>query len=117
MGNEKMWQRAVDTARLVIVISGIVLFIQVNGIRHGYLDAGFLGGFAAMLLWLRFARPRLGLQTVIVCLMLCYALLAPIVAGGHAGGLIFVAGLLLPLTLVGAWIYFEARGKPRRDEA
>jgi hypothetical protein len=46
--------------------------------------------------------PRLGLQTVIVCLMLCYALLAPIVAGGHAGGLIFVAGLLLPLTLVGA---------------
>lgn len=113
MKSHAYWQRTIRTLQPLLVIGSIVTYSVVRGYAHPWEFAGYLAGMAALLVWCRLARPSLRRQGTVLILMALYAALMPEVAAGTLPGMLFVAGLLLPITVLAAGLYFGAFRKKR----
>ena len=105
------WQRGINVASLLLTLAGVLLFSQVDGFRSTWVFVSFVAGLMAIGTWLRYARPHLWRQAAILLVLLTYVFAVPIIATGRWRDLVFVAGLLLPVTIVAALLYFGARSR------
>ena len=105
------WQRGINVVRMLLTLAGGLLFLRVDGSRSTWAFVSFAAGLLAIGTWLRYARPHLWRQAAILLVLLAYAFAMPIVATGRWRDLVFVAGLLLPITIVAALLYFGARSR------
>ena len=105
------WQRGINVARLLLTLAGVLLFSQVDGFRSTWAFVSFVAGLMAIGTWLRYAQPHLWRQAAILLVLLTYVFAVPIIATGRWRDLVFVAGLLLPVTIVAALLYFGARSR------
>lgn len=102
------WQRVIRTLQPALVIGGIVTYSLMRGYAHPWEFIGYVAGMGALLLWRLLARPSLRRQATVLLLLLVYVLLMPAVADGLLPGMLFVAGLLPPITVLAAALYFGA---------
>ena len=109
------WQAAILTARLVLVFQGVLLYGQIHGFAPLWQFVVYLLGIMLFLYLQVRARPDFRRQAAALFGLLLYVMMMPIVATGHWKNLVFAVGMLLPIALIFAGLYFACgrSGTPR----
>ena len=109
------WQAAILTARLMLVVQGVLLYGQIRGFAPLWQFVVYLVGMMLFLYLQARARPDFRRQAAALFGLLLYVMMMPIVATGHWKNLVFAVGMLLPIALIFAGLYFACGrwGTPR----
>ena len=93
----------------------MLLYGQIHGFAPLWQFIAYLIGMVLFLHLQGRARPDLRRQAAALFGLLLYVMMVPIVATGHLKQLVFVVGMLLPITLIFAGLYFACgrTGNPR----
>ena len=105
------WQRGLDAGRWLAELGGLWLYLQAVGVHPWWQFGCFLAGLSAFTLWSRYTRPRVWPQALLLLMQIAYVMAMPVIILQAWGRMVFVAGLLLPVTLVIAAVYFAARSR------
>ena len=109
------WQAAILTARLVLVVQGVLLYGQIRGFAPLWQFVVYVLGMMLFLYLQVRAKPDIRRQAAALFGLLLYVMMMPIVATGHWKNLVFAVGMLLPIALIFAGLYFACgrSGTPR----
>ena len=111
------WQAALSAAPLLLVFQGVLLYSQIHGFAPLWQFIAYLLGMMLFLHLQGRARPDLRRQAAALYGLLLYVMMMPIVATGHWKQLVFVVGMLLPITLIFGGLYFACgRSGTRRSK-
>lgn len=109
------WQSVVNIARAVLVVTGVTFYLQERGMAPWWQFACFSAGLGAIILWLRYARPHLWRQAFVLLLMLVYLVAVTLAESDRWIVVIVAAGMLLPVTLGIAGLYFASSRSSRSN--
>ena len=109
------WQAAILAVRLVLVFQGVLLYGRIHGFAPLWQFVVYLLGMMLFLYLQGHARPDIRRQAAALFGLLLYVTIMPIVATGHWKHLVFAGGMLLPIALIFAGLYFawSRSGTPR----
>jgi len=109
------WQMGIFAARHWLTFLGVLLYVQIRGFAPLWQFVAYVLGMLLFLHLQARARPDIRRQAVALFGLLLYVMMMPIVATGHFKNLVFAVGMLLPITLIFAGLYFACGrlGTPR----
>ena len=102
-------------ARMVLPFQGVLLYAQIRGFAPLWQFIAYVLGMLFFLHLQVRARPDIRRQALALFGLLLYVMTVPIVATGQWKYLVFVGGMLLPIALIFAGLYFAwgRSGTPR----
>ena len=109
------WQAAIFAASWMLPFQGVLLYGQIHGFAPLWQFIAYAFG---MLLFLHLqgrAKPDIRRQAAALFGLLVYVMTVPIMATGQWKYLVFASGMLLPIALIFAGLYFACgrSGTPR----